>query len=99
MEEPVNDTYKPVPWSQHDLKQDPCGVTAGSRLRLKKDLVEKDEGGPTGKVYPAGELWTAIEGLSSEPEVVWLLQPDGEMHTWTDDKLLSWFEIVDDVQP
>jgi len=95
-----DDTYTPAFWSDHDLSQYPCGVKAGSRLRLRKDLVVCDhEGKPTGNVHRAGGLWQAIEGISTEPSVVWLLQPDGQMHTWDDDDLLSWFVLESEPIP
>ena len=94
------DDYRAVPWSAHDLEVYPCGVRAGTRLRLRKDLAQQDHTGrPTGKVYPAGGVWQAIQGMSSEPEVVWLLQPDGAMHTWDDDSLLDWFEVESEPKP
>lgn len=53
------------------------------RLRLKADLVCRDPADrPTGRVIAAGPIWTVLAGLPDEPDVVWLEEPDGEVHTW-----------------
>ena len=69
-----------------------CGLSAGDRLRLRRDLPIRDhKGRPTGVVHRAGEIWTVLTGDPLEPGIVWLRQPDGERHTW-DETVLDWFE-------
>ena len=86
------DSYRVVLPGDHTLKLYPCGVRAGERLRLKRDLDVLDpEGRQTGHVIARGTVWTVLAGLPEEPDVVWLEQPDGETHTW-DDRILGDFE-------
>jgi hypothetical protein len=70
-----------------------CGLAAGQRVRLKKDLVITCDGVPTRRVYPAGEEWIVLPGITTDP-VLWLRRPDGEHHTWDDDSISvnEWFE-------
>jgi hypothetical protein len=71
-----------------------CGLRAGDRVALKKPLVmHNHEGKPTGKTYPAGEVWTVLTGSRQDPGVVWFRQADGERHTWDDDaaQIDEWF--------
>jgi hypothetical protein len=75
------------------MQRYPCGVMAGESLRLRRDLVITDHRNrPTGVVHRAGEIWGVLTGIPSEPKVVWLREPDGNRHTWTDDELLEWLE-------
>src|SRR5690349_4585024 len=70
-----------------------CGAQAGDRVRLRKDLVIRQGGKPTGKVYPAGQIWTVIRGAKEAPRVLWLKTPDEVTHTWDDGALFwEWFE-------
>jgi hypothetical protein len=73
-----------------------CGVRAGHRVRLRMDIhVEDHTGRPTGAIHHAGEIWTVLHGAAEEPIVVWLRQPDGHTHTWSDDEdFLQNFEIL-----
>ena len=75
-----------------------CGARAGERVRLRKDIVVRDERGElTGDVHRAGEIWSITRGSAVPPLDVWLRQPDGHTHTWTDDNnFWSWFERVDE---
>lgn len=71
----------------------PCGAVAGERVRLSKTLVITDhEGNPTGEVHPIGEVWSIIIGIATEPNVVWLREPNGDEHTWDDDTFWEWFK-------
>jgi hypothetical protein len=87
-------------WKLHLPREDnlfdqyKCGLTAGDRVRLKKDLVVTDSNGlPTGQVHPAGEEWVVLSGVKSDP-VLWLRRPDGERCTCNDDakSVDEWFE-------
>ena len=70
-----------------------CGLIAGQKVALRKDLVVLDHAGsPTGEVHPAGEVWDVLAGVRSDP-VVWFRQPNGDRHTWDDDaeSISEWF--------
>jgi hypothetical protein len=78
------------------ITQYKCGLVAGQRVRLKKDLaVTTFDGVPTGEVYRAGEEWVVLTGITSDP-VLWFRQADGERHTWDDDaaSVDEWFERI-----
>jgi hypothetical protein len=89
----AKDEWKLVGPDDMVLQQYPCGVMAGEGLRLRRDIVVQDhKGQPTGEVHREGGIWNILTGNPSEPNTVWLRQPDGHMHTWTSDDLLEWFE-------
>jgi hypothetical protein len=73
-----------------------CGVRVGDQVRLRHDIVVRDHRGtPTGIVHHAGEVWTVLHGSVEEPPIVWLRQPDGKPHTWSDDSdFLATFELL-----
>jgi hypothetical protein len=69
------------------------GVEAGSALHLRTALpIHDHQGRPTGEVIGAGEIWRVLPGSVLEPDVVWLEQPNGELHTWDTQSLLDYFE-------
>lgn len=73
-----------------------CGLAAGQRVRLKKDIVVTTQDGvPTGTVWRAGEEWTVLTGIATDP-VLWFRRPDGERCTWDDsaEEVAAWFESV-----
>jgi hypothetical protein len=82
-----------IPTEENRITHYQCGLVAGDRVRLKKDLVITCEGVPTGKVHRAGEEWAVLPGITSDP-VLWFRRPDGERHTWDDDakSVEEWFE-------
>jgi hypothetical protein len=71
-----------------------CGLRVGDRVVLRRDLIVRDHlGRPTGKVYPAGEVWWVLKGSEDDPGVIWFRQADGEPHTWDDGpEVFEWFE-------
>ena len=76
-----------------------CGLRAGDRVRLKKDLLIKDHRNrPTGIVIPKGEIWTVLMGSDVGEIVVWFRQANMEPHTWPDDRtsIDEWFDILKD---
>jgi hypothetical protein len=90
-----DDEYLAASASEHTLDEYPCGVRAGERLRLKRDLELLDhEGRPTRGVIPAGSIWLVLAGIPREPDVVWLQEPSGREHTW-DETVLDDFERID----
>ena len=85
-----------VPCANNRINQYRCGLVAGQRVRLKKDLaVKAHDGTPTGERYSAGEEWLVLAGITSDP-VLWFLQANGERCTWDDDEksVHEWFELV-----
>jgi len=82
---------------QYDIDLYSCGLKKGDTLMLKKDIhVHFRDGTPTGKVHAAGGIWFVLSGSSQDPGVVFLLQPDGKRHTWTDDpSIYEFFEKVE----
>jgi hypothetical protein len=84
--------------TNYSIEEYKCGLKAGDYVRLIKDIVvinHLDQ--PTGEVYPAGEVWKVLHGAPDDPNVVFLLQADGDRHTWDDDKTIyEQFEIVKD---
>ncbi|WP_153557821.1 hypothetical protein [Roseimaritima sediminicola] len=90
-------------WKLHAADEDnlfsqyKCGLVAGQRVMLRRELVCRDHTGePSGEIHPAGEIWTVLPGLISDP-VLWLRQPDGARHTWDDDvaQVAEWFQVVE----
>jgi hypothetical protein len=83
----------------YDVTEYQCGLKAGDWVRLKRDLhLTLHDGTPAG-VNRAGEIWRVLSGASEDPGVVWLRQPDGDRHTWSDDPtIFDWFEKVDPAQ-
>jgi hypothetical protein len=91
----TEDDYRAVDSREHTLRAYACGVRAGDRLRLKRDLAILDhEGRPSGQVIPAGSIWRVLPGNPEQPDVVWLQEPGGNPHTWDED-LFAHFERVD----
>ena len=83
--------------SNYSLKTYPCGLSAGSRLRITKEIRSRDHTGrETGKNYPVGEVWTVLSGVANEPDIIWLRHADGDRHTWDAAAIFDWFELVTD---
>jgi hypothetical protein len=83
-----------IPTDDNRITHYKCGLVAGQRVRLKKDLVITTyDGVPTGTVQRAGEEWLVLTGITTDP-VLWFRQPDGERCTWDDDtaSVDEWFE-------
>jgi len=81
--------------TEYSLKTYPCGLRAGDRLRLRKELIQRfHDGRPTGKSYACGTIFEVLSGVGDEPDVIWMRQPDGNRHTWDDASIFEWFEIV-----
>ncbi len=88
------------PWKLVDSYSVPtylCGVKAGDRVSLRRDLVIRDHlGNPTGKTHPAGEIWTVLSGSKHDPGILWFRQADGDRHTWDDEpEVFNWFDKVE----
>ncbi len=84
--------------AEYSVTKYKCGLKAGDRVRLKKDLVVRDyKNRPTGEVHPKGEIWTVLRGSIVKGEVdVWFRQADGEVHSWDDNResIAEWFELI-----
>lgn len=64
-----------------------CGLRAGDRLRLRRQLPGDGSG------REIGGVWTVLTGSPQDPDTLWLHQPDGALHSWDDDG--SIFEYFD----
>ncbi len=86
-------TYRLV--TSHPITNYRCGAKAGDKICLRSELCVRDHKGKIVRKHPAGESWTVMRGTKEKPPVIWLRQPDGESHTWTDDtKFFDQFEIL-----
>jgi hypothetical protein len=64
-----------------------CGLRAGDQLRLRQPLPRYDtDRVPTGESRVVGEVWTVLTGSPDDPEALWLRQPNGDLHSWSDDE-------------
>ena len=100
---PVSRMRKRKPQPQDEPRADAseylCGVRVGARIRLLDGFVLRDERGrPTSEVHTPGEVWTVLPPTPDMPWRVWLREPGGETHAWTDSKEKFWssFERVDE---
>lgn len=82
-----------IPTDDSRITHYKCGLVAGQRVRLKKDIVVTCDDVPTGTVHRAGEEWMVLTSITSDP-VLWFRRPDGERCTWDDDatEVEEWFE-------
>ena len=90
-------TDKYILVTEYPITKYKCGLRAGDRVCLKKDLICRDHRNrPTGEIFRKGEVWTVLRGSNQGTIVVWLRQPDGESHTWSDDRksIDEWFEVM-----
>ena len=64
-----------------------CGLRAGDRLRLLRQLPGDGSG------RDIGGVWTVLTGSPQDPDALWLRQPDGKLHSWDDDEsIFEYFE-------
>ncbi len=84
-----DDTYRLV--NDYNLMKYPCGLKTGDELELLCRIKIQDHDGSVTGHHEPGEIWTVLSGVVSEPDVIWLRQPDGERHTW-DETILQWFK-------
>lgn len=82
--------------SEYPITEYKCGLRAGDKVRLKRDLVVQDQkGNATGERHPKGEIWTVLPEAKDSRVDVWFHQANGERHTWNDDdNIYEWFEQV-----
>ena len=85
-----------IPGKTFTVEKYRCGLRAGQQVRLKKDLPLLDSAGNvTGNAIVGGTVWTVLPGAVEDPEALWLEQPDGKVHSWSDDE--SVFELFEAV--
>lgn len=91
----MSDWMLHIPADDNRIRCYKCGLGAGQRVRLKKDIVVTCDGVPTGTVHRAGEVWVVLAGIRTDP-VLWFRRPDGGRDTWDDDPadVAEWFESV-----
>ena len=89
-----SDTFHAV--TEYPVTDYQCGARAGDQVRLRHDIVVRDhDDTPTGEVHRAGEVWTVLCGSVEQPPVIWLRQPDGQSHVWSDDSdFFASFELL-----
>ena len=94
-----SDTFHVV--TEYPVTDYQCGARAGDEVRLRHDIVVREhDDTPTGEVHRAGEVWTVLCGSVEQPPVIWLRQPDGQSHVWSDDSdFLANFELLPRSQP
>ena len=86
-----------TPISENQFHAYRCGLVAGQRVKLRKDLVVLDhENKPSGKTHRKGDEWIVLPGILADP-VLWFRQSDGARCTWDDDagSVEEWFDVVD----
>jgi len=88
-----SDEYRLV--TEYDLTDYPCGLKAGMKLRITKEIVISQGSKPTGQVFPVGEVWTVLRGVLDEPHIIWLRQADGKPHTWDAEDIFDTFEKLE----
>lgn len=72
-----------------------CGAKAGDKICLRNELPIRNHKGKITHMYPAGTIWTVLSGTKEKPPIIWLREPDGSRHTWSDDQnFLDRFEIL-----
>lgn len=69
-----------------DLLQYECGLKAGDKLELKLPIPLENDRGKVVRTIPQGSVWTVLSGSSQDPGCLWLEEPNGESHSWDDDK-------------
>lgn len=81
--------------TSYELANYPCGLKVGDQLRLRRDLIMTDhDGKPTGKSFLQGAVFEVLPGVTKEPNVIWLLSPDENRHTWDETSIFDKFEII-----
>jgi hypothetical protein len=89
-----SDEYRPV--TNYSLEIYPCGLSTGDQLRLKKEIrIKDDEGKETGISHSKGEIWTVLNGVLDEPEIIWLRQINGCPHTWDASDIFDTFTKIE----
>ena len=86
------DKFKLV--TEYPVRKYKCGLKAGDLVVLRKDLIIRDSTGkPTGVKHNKGERWKVLSGSNIGGIDVWFMSPDGQKHTWDDDKssINKWF--------
>ena len=84
------DEYLPV--NVFTVEQYRCGLRAGDRLQLRRQL--RADSPPR----ELGGVWTVLTGSPQDPETLWLREPDGRLHSWDDDKtIFEYFAKLADV--
>ena len=67
------------------------GLRVGDKLRLLRDFDTLDHLKRPIERHVVGEIWTVAIGAADEPDVIWLLEPGGDLHGW---KLDSSFDTT-----
>ena len=86
------DEYIPV--NIFTINEYRCGLRAGGQLRLLQALPGNDDHAPhAAAAFQIGGVWTVLPGSPQDPDALLLSQPDGRLHTWSDDEsIFDYFE-------
>ena len=87
------DEYIPV--NIFTINEYRCGLCAGDQLRLLRALPGNNDDGPPHDeaVRQIGGVWTVLPGSQQDPDALLLSQPDGKLHSWSDDEsIFDYFE-------
>ncbi len=71
------------------------GLKAGDTLILTQDLKMCAGDRDTSVNFASGSQWVVIPGLKSEPNILWLRNPNGERHTWDLDDVFISFKLLE----
>jgi hypothetical protein len=70
-----------------------CGLRSGDQLRLVRALPGNDGHPHDDAARRIGAVWTVLSGSPQDPDALLLSQPDGKLHTWSDDEsVFEYFE-------
>lgn len=75
--------------TEFPVREYKCGLKAGDKVTLVRDLVITDDYGLPVRVYPKDEIWTVEPGAKGDPVAVWFRRADGKLHTWDDDESID----------
>ena len=74
-----------------------CGLTAGDKIRLKKELVVTETGsGKIIRTHPSRSNAVVLKGSSDSPNIVWCRWTEtGDVFTWDNEpEFFDWFERI-----
>ena len=91
----MKDKWKLV--TKYPVQRYLCGLVAGQKVKLIKDLTIRDHNRKISGVHRAGEVWEVLSGAKEQKIAVWLHRPDGNRHTWDDaPSIFEYFAIVEE---
>lgn len=85
-----------VPINKFDIICYKCGLKPGDKVELLNDiLIDNSKDRATEDKYFKGEIWTVLIGSSQDPNTLWFRRPDGNEHSWDDNKdIFKTFKLI-----